>query len=195
MSIQYANFVDVSESMDHVFFHCTRAIAFWGKLTNFSTTLANIDSSMLNTSNWHNTRNYIKNKPFNKWIPWGNVIPFNLWESESAEMTTSSIIKKSHISTNHIITQATEFQFLTQKTSNAKASKIPIQNKWNPQPWNTFKLNIDGVVVSQPGVGVTWGVIKNHNRKWVVGFIKTCAHQCCTSWTLSYFIWTKVGIG
>ena len=51
-----------------------------------------------------------------------------------------------------------------------KKSQSILYIKQHPPLENTFKLNIDGSALENPGFGGARGVIQHHRGNWIIGF-------------------------
>ncbi|KAG5575948.1 hypothetical protein H5410_056082 [Solanum commersonii] len=80
-----------------------------------------------------------------------------------------------HVLTDNIINQAMEYHFIGSKTKHPKPGRVPICIKWCPPTINSFKLNTDGATHADGGKGGLGRLFRDHNRKWLKGYSKTCS--------------------
>ncbi|KAH0645133.1 hypothetical protein KY284_033017 [Solanum tuberosum] len=118
----------------------------WGLTNNglFSTSTAYRHIKEANENHKHETSERFK------WI-WSakapNKIKTFLWNHNTFNN------KNKGVSPSLVIHQAIEYPKIIEKEGNDKNNKITIEVNWKPPDNNTFKLNVDGFVKSNPGPG------------------------------------------
>ena len=105
-------------------------------------------------------------------LPWCLQIPFAiwlLWKHRNRIVFENSLINSK---LHHLCIQvAREYFYCVSKGKKIK-HHIAVQVRWNRPPLGWFKLNSNGASLRNPGKAGGGGLILDHHRKWVKGYIR-----------------------
>lgn len=110
----------------------------------------------------------------NNSITWGDIFPFailNFWNNRNKNNENNINIS---FSIFHVLRHVVEYNLLTARGSNLNRA-ILVSIVWNRPPQGWYKLNIGGAFKENICCSDAWGVIRNSNADWIVGFPK-CIH-------------------
>lgn len=113
----------------------------------------------------------IKNKRYDKLVLWAEIIPFCLWSIWKTRNDNVFYHTMKDDFFDHVYAHTVEYAHLSTKGK----IKTPITStiiKWEPLKRDTFKLNINDSCLGNPKKGRIRGVIRNHDRDWMVGYNK-----------------------
>ncbi|OIT03423.1 hypothetical protein A4A49_57577, partial [Nicotiana attenuata] len=153
--------------MEHIFFCCSYSRSIWEQ-TNINHPFSQNSLEKDTLCNWLK-KQLVSRKTFNNHLRWSDFLPFLLWHIWNFRNGIIFQGIKSPFTISQPISKATEYFYLAKNLS-LKPPKRTILVKWEPPNPNFYKLNIDGLCVGKPGVGVIGGVFRDDRGHWILGF-------------------------
>ncbi|OIT05835.1 putative ribonuclease h protein [Nicotiana attenuata] len=159
--------------MEHMFFNCLHSKPIWDQLGS-SYKYSDQPRNELTMHNWLKPLCHSKSS-YNRHLTKADILPFTLWHIWIHRNNFIFNNNKSPLSLKNIVKSATEFKLLIESIQSPNPTTT-IYIKWKPPDQGTFKLNIDGSSLGNPGRVGIGGIIRDCECNWIVGFNMSIPH-------------------
>ncbi|GLT27441.1 hypothetical protein SLA2020_024380 [Shorea laevis] len=162
------------ETLDHIFRGCPPAAAVLSRLLPGC---LDMDHAMMDFGVWIKIQTSKMTPSSIHQIPWTIIFCFALWmiwKQRSYIIYRGSQMNVQAMS-DMVVNSAVEF-WASQPSPLGCNIKQPRLISWEPPPHDWIKLNTDGSVIGNPGMGSCGGLFRNSQGMWIIGYTCNIGH-------------------
>ncbi|GLT61795.1 hypothetical protein SLA2020_344770 [Shorea laevis] len=162
------------ESLDHIFRGCPPTVAVLNRLL---LGCLDMDHAMMDFGVWIKIQTSKMTPSSIHQIPWTVIFCFALWmiwKQRNYIIYRGSQVNVQAMS-DMVVNSAIEF-WASQPSPLGCNIKQPHLISWEPPPHDWIKLNTDGSVTCNPGMGSCGGLFRNSQGMWIIGYTRNVGH-------------------